>query len=85
MIQDIFVFGNGMVAVCDQLGRQIPSLQGRCSKKKQILSYLITKYPGIKLHGKISFKKKDWEIEQKDVHEFLLPILVRQITERGNG
>jgi len=85
MIQDIFIFGNGMVAVCDQLGRQIPSLQGRCSKRKETLAYLITKYPEIKLHGKISFEKKQWELEQKDVHEFKLPILVRWLTLRGKG
>lgn len=83
MIKDIFVFGNGMVAVCDQFGRQIPPLQGRCSKRKQTLTYLITKYPEIKLHGKISFQKKDWELEQQDVHEYKMPILVRWLTKGG--
>ena len=74
-----------MVAVCDNLGRQIPPLQGRCSERKQTLAYLITKYPKIKLHGKISFEKKQWEIDQQDVSEFMLPMLIRQLTKGDNG
>jgi len=53
MIEDIFIFPNGMVAVCDEKGNQIAMLQGRYSKRKQILKYLVSKFPSIKVHGKL--------------------------------
>ena len=79
MIKDIFVFDNGMVAVCNDKGQQILPLQGRCSEQKQILSYLVMKYPKIKLHGEIQFKKLKWEYDGTDVNPLFLPMLVRSL------
>ena len=34
VIASIYVFPNGMVAVCDQFGQQMPGYQGEWSEKK---------------------------------------------------
>lgn len=47
MIKHIFIFNNDVVAVCDDKGRQIPTLQGKYSEKKPIIQYLIKKYPEV--------------------------------------
>ena len=44
MIKHIFIFNNEAVAVCDDRGRQIPSLQGDYKKIKPMIDYLIEKY-----------------------------------------
>ena len=79
MIEDIFVFDNGMVAICDNRRRQIPKLQGRCSERNQLLCYLVAKFPKIKLHGEIQFKKPGWEYGETDVNPLFLPMLVRSL------
>ena len=47
MIKHIFIFNNEAVAVCDDKGRQIPMLQGSYSKNKDLIQYLIKKYPEV--------------------------------------
>ncbi|EPZ43838.1 hypothetical protein [Alicyclobacillus acidoterrestris] len=32
-VMDVFIFRNGIVAVCDEKGEQIPELQGRWERK----------------------------------------------------
>lgn len=61
MITDIVIFPNGLVAVCNEKGNQIPQLQGRYSEKKKILLYLMGKYPKIKVLGNRNQSKKQWE------------------------
>lgn len=73
MITDIVIFPNGMVAVFDQFGEQICMLQGRYSKRKRILLYLITAYPKIKVTGNILQKKQEWEITKDN---YYLPYLM---------
>ena len=37
MIKTVFVFPNGMVAVCDENGQQIPEYQGKWVEKKNMI------------------------------------------------
>jgi len=37
MIQSVFKFSNGMVAVCDEKGQQLPEYQGTWAEKKEII------------------------------------------------
>jgi len=60
---EIFIFPNGMVAVCKG-EKQVPMLQGRWSEKKKILLPMIEKYQDIIVHGNINQSKQKWEIEK---------------------
>jgi len=64
MIKAIMIFDNSMVAVFNDKGKQIPSLQGDYMQNKQVLMYLMKKYPFIKVEGNIHQRKtlepKEW-------------------------
>lgn len=66
MITDIIIFPNGMVAVCNHEGKQIPSLQGRWSNRKLriTLMYLMKKYPDIQVRGNLNQTPREWEKEE---------------------
>lgn len=51
MITSIFIFKTGNVAVFDNKDKQITNLQRGWFEQKQILSYLIGKYPHIHVIG----------------------------------
>ena len=71
-LTDIIIFPNGMVAVCNNKGEQVPMLQGRYSEKKKILLYLMKRYPEIKVRGNPYQTKREWENEWN----FYLPYLL---------
>lgn len=79
MIDEIFIFPNGMVAVCDQKGNQISQLQGRYTKQKKMLLYLMKAYPQIKVRGNIYQKKQEWENEWN----FWLPYIWNTFEEKS--
>ena len=64
MIKDMIIFDNGVVAVFNQDGKQIRELQGIYTERKQILMYLMKKYPRIHVTGDIHQGKylgfKEW-------------------------
>jgi hypothetical protein len=50
MIKAVFVFQNGMHAVCDDKGRQIPQLQKPDSKTRNLVLELVLKNPSIEVY-----------------------------------
>lgn len=57
MIANVFVFANGMVAVTDEHGQQIPEYQGRWMEKREAI--LRDKPPHVRVQGGVAVREPD--------------------------
>jgi len=75
MISTMYIFPNDAVAVCNDKGQQIPSLQGSYQERKQILMYLMKKFPEIEVNGDINQQRKTTIPEWNFWFPFLMKFL----------